>query len=297
MNLNEDRHYHRRETRIDWLVGQIAKSAYSWKNTVAQVRRDADQVVKDLPCDFAEEQLAEMRDRYRNAEKEPAKLGFGEIAKEIQIERERLAKEAKAAKKPKKVSTAELGIEARFSVNGSELRTAQYWLTVAEILKMASEISAETSVDPLLLEKYTLTRIGGNNDGWNYSDLDRPVRIRDEDKFIAEIPRQKPEKVKAKAEKKPKGMEQWEWIDRIRHYEVNGVKLKTRTDHLTVKRILTQASMFSDTCVDADLLTEYDLTRVGGKKDGFTYSNLDREIRVRDGDKFIAIYHGKTPVA
>ena len=109
---------------------------------------------------------------------------------------------------------------------------------------------------------------------------------------------EKPKKVKpTKAEKKPKGMEQWEWIDRIRHYEVNGVKLKTRTDHLTVKRILTQASMFSDTCVDADLLTEYDLTRVGGKKDGFTYSNLDREIRVRDGDKFIAIYHGKTPVA
>ena len=235
MNLNEDRYYNRRETRIDWLVGQIAKSAYSWKKTVAQVRRDADQVVKDLPCDFAEEQLAEMRDRYRNAEKDSANLAGRQalakeqLAKEIAIEKERLAKEAELNVKDIKAKLC-----VGFDKNG----------------------------DPI------------------YSD-DRP----------------KKEKKKKKAEKKPKGMEQWEWIDRIRHYEVNGVKLKTRTDHLTVKRILTQASMFSGTCVDADLLTKYDLTRVGGKKDGFTYSNLDREIRVRDGDEFIAIYRGRTPVA
>ena len=250
MNLNEDSHYHRRETRIDWLVGQIAKSAYSWKKTVAQVRRDADQVVKDLPCDFAEEQLAEMRDRYRNVGQDYANLAQGQalakeqIAKEIEIETERLAKEAKAAKKAEKK---------------------------AEKRRRREQAADELSVD---LRK--------NLEYWQ------------EKKHANE---KKHSKAKTDAKKKPKGMEQWEWIDRIRHYEVNGVKLKTRTDHLTVKRILTQASMFSGTCVDADLLTEYDLTRVGGKKDGFTYSNLDREIRVRDGDKFIAVYHGKTPVA
>ena len=234
MNLNEDRHYHRRETRIDWLVGQIAKSAYSWKKTVAQVRRDADQVVKDLPCDFAEEQLAEMRDRYRNAEKDSANLAGRQalakeqLAKEIAIEKERLAKEAKAAKKAEKKAEKRRRRE-----------------------KAADELSVDLRKN---LGKWQEKKHANEQTVWPVKPL-------------------------------------------LSVFSVNGEKMSTDQKTLTVRGILKRAASVEATCVDADLMEDYDLTRVGGKKDGFTYSNLDREIRVRDGDEFLALYRGRTPVA
>ena len=205
-----DHWFEKREKRIDEILGRIRKTGFIQKQPLGHVVKDIVYVMHFLHEASVDEQVRETLAYFRMQEREriqdngwdcrkiegeqikdPAKLGLGEIAKEIEIERERLAEEKQLKDmKPKKVkrknvSTAELGIEARFSVNGCELRTAEYWLTVAEILEMASEISAETSVDPLLLEKYSIARVGGPKDGFTYATPDRPVRVRDGDKFIA----------------------------------------------------------------------------------------------------------------
>lgn len=85
---------------------------------------------------------------------------------------------------------------------------------------------------------------------------------------------------------------------KIKTFSVNGVEITTEKKRLTVNEILLAAAYFIASYVDEDVgLENYVLTRVGGMKDGFRYSAQDRPVRLRDGDNFLAIYHGKTPVA
>ena len=191
-------------------------------------------MVKDLPCNFAEEQLAEMRDRYRNAEKDSANLAGRQalakeqIAKEIAIEKERLAKEAKAAKKAEKK---------------------------AEKRRRREKAADELSVD---LRK--------NLGKWQ-------------------------------EKKHAKEKTVWPIKPLLRVFSVNGEKMSTDQKTLTIRGILKRAASVEATCVDADLIEDYDLMRVNGTKDGFSYSDLERTLRIRDGDEFLALYRGKTPVA
>ena len=75
------------------------------------------------------------------------------------------------------------------------------------------------------------------------------------------------------------------------HYEVQGEPQET--DHeMTVKEILEKAGPKAS--IDVNELDKYileDMTT--GKK----YENLQDPVKINEGDKFIANYRGKTPVA
>ena len=208
-NINE------RQERINQILGQIRTYGHAQNLTLHMVLDDIEKVMDDLPDAFMEEQAAELRERYElnvkgfleadgwecrriNPMDEPdmpKRIMPKEDLIEIWKEEAKLNKkdseywQKKAQKKPKKVKKALSEWVKRplkltvYSVNGEKMSTDQKWLTVKEILKRASRFDA--SVDPLLLEKYTLTRVSGPKEGFAYATPGRPVRIREGDKFIA----------------------------------------------------------------------------------------------------------------
>lgn len=76
------------------------------------------------------------------------------------------------------------------------------------------------------------------------------------------------------------------------HFQVNGEPLATRATSPTVEEILEDAGAAAS--VDVKDLGSYFLENVA---DGKKYENLSDPVEVREGDKFVAIYMGKTPVA
>ena len=80
--------------------------------------------------------------------------------------------------------------------------------------------------------------------------------------------------------------------------KINGVETTSWLKYLKVISILQKAAYYQKiTGVDEDKLDNYVVMRVGGKKDGKTYASPERQVRIREGDEFIAIYRGKTAVA
>ena len=76
------------------------------------------------------------------------------------------------------------------------------------------------------------------------------------------------------------------------HYQVNGEPQTTDRKTLTVKEILENAGAAAS--IDLKELDQYILEDLQpGKK----YEHLHDPVEVKDGDKFVAIYAGKTPVA
>ena len=75
------------------------------------------------------------------------------------------------------------------------------------------------------------------------------------------------------------------------HYEVQGEPQET--DHeMTVKEVLENAG--TKASIDVNELDNYILEDLNtGKK----YENLQDPVPINEGDKFVAIYRGKTPVA
>ncbi len=75
-------------------------------------------------------------------------------------------------------------------------------------------------------------------------------------------------------------------------YEVNGERQRTEEPRLTVERILRQAG--SAAGIDVADIGNYYLERVS---DGAEYRNLSDVVTIEDGDRFLAVYAGRTPVA
>jgi hypothetical protein len=75
-------------------------------------------------------------------------------------------------------------------------------------------------------------------------------------------------------------------------YTVNGEPQVTGESPLTVNEILRRAG--PDAAIDLDQLDEYYLVNV---HTGDRYENPGDEVPVTDGDQFVALYAGPTPVA
>ena len=75
-------------------------------------------------------------------------------------------------------------------------------------------------------------------------------------------------------------------------YTVNGERQVTKESPLTVEEILRRAGR--DAAIDLNQLEDYYLDDV---RTGARYENLSDEVPVTDGDQFVALHAGPTPVA
>ena len=75
-------------------------------------------------------------------------------------------------------------------------------------------------------------------------------------------------------------------------YTVNGEEQVTNESPLTVEEILRRAG--PDAAIDRKQLEDYYLDNV---RTGARYEELGDEVPVTDGDQFVALYAGPTPVA
>ena len=75
-------------------------------------------------------------------------------------------------------------------------------------------------------------------------------------------------------------------------YEVNGEHQRTEGPSLTVEQILRSVGVAAG--IDVADIGSYYLERVS---DGKEYRDLSEVVRIDDGDRFLAVYAGKTPVA
>ena len=81
-------------------------------------------------------------------------------------------------------------------------------------------------------------------------------------------------------------------IDGVIRYEVNGEALETGIRRLSLEEILHRAG--APAGVDVSQIDSYFLENAA---DGRRYENLADLIVLEDGDRFLAIHVGKTPVA
>ena len=146
-----------------------------------------------------------------------------------------------------------------YFVNGRPQNTAEKALRQHEILEKAGYSST----------KYFLI----SEKGSEYRQADDQVPIAEGEKFEAKPLRDEP-------------------IESIIHYEVNGECQITTLTPVALQIILENAGR--DAGIDSDDLKHYRLENV---TTGDRYNNLDDLIPVQDGDKFVAIHTGATPVA
>ena len=133
-------------------------------------------------------------------------------------------------------------------------------LSVRELLKMA---------DKPIDGDYVVSR-----DGIEYDDPDQSIDVRSGDKI--EI-RRKPDRTSV--------------VSHEVHYKVNGEDQVTTENPLTAKEIMRRAG--NPAAIDVDDLGSYLLERIDGTK----YERPADAITIRNGDEFLAIHRGSTPVA
>ena len=78
----------------------------------------------------------------------------------------------------------------------------------------------------------------------------------------------------------------------IIHYLVNGEKQRTEQGMLTVEEILRHAGAAAG--INVNDLDNYYLESVTNNRQ---YRKLAEKVKLEDGDQFLAIYSGRTPVA
>ena len=76
------------------------------------------------------------------------------------------------------------------------------------------------------------------------------------------------------------------------HYQVNGEQQRTERAILTVKEILQHAG--SAAAIDMADLDSYYLEDMASERQ---YRGMDEPVNIKDGDQFLAVYSGRTPVA
>ena len=149
-----------------------------------------------------------------------------------------------------------------FTINGREFASRESHVTVAWLLQQIGLKPGDA-----VLER--------SDTGETWSDPSALVELRERDKFEAK-PKRDPTPVPE---------------PRI-SYTVNGEPQVTEKTPLTVEEILRQAG--ADAAIDLNQLESYYLDNV---RTGARYEDLDDEVPIADGDQFVALHAGRTPVA
>ena len=147
-----------------------------------------------------------------------------------------------------------------FTINGRELASRESRVTVAWLLEQLGLAPGDA-----VLER--------SDTGETWSNPSALVKLREGDKFEAKRP--------------PTPVPE----PRI-GYTVNGERQVTARTPLTVEEILRQAG--ADAAIDLAQLESYYLDNV---RTGARYENLGDQVPVADGDQFVALHAGRTPVA
>lgn len=157
-----------------------------------------------------------------------------------------------------------MGQDITFSVNGKPQQTDKPQLSVETLLVMGG-------VDKREIEQYVLV----SGDGAQHQNLKDVIEVHPGENF--EI-------------KKREGVRP---TPGIIHYKVNGEEQTTDKNSLTVGEILEKAGAAAG--IYKDEIGNYFLEELGG--DGKRYKNSSDSVTVKEGDHFLAIHAGKTPVA
>ena len=152
--------------------------------------------------------------------------------------------------------------DIEFYVDDKLLFTKKSELTAADVLTLAG----------ILNDQFFLV----SQDGTEYKDPDKIIKIHSEDHF----------KTRKREREDPKP------VSETIHYKVNGEEQTTEQDSLTVEEILRNAG--SAASIDASQIDSYFLENI---IDGRKYENLADVVVVKEGDQFLAVHVGRTPVA
>ena len=146
-----------------------------------------------------------------------------------------------------------------YFVNGVECHTDSDHLTPSDILEKAG-FSPE--------ESYLVS-----NSGKEFHQSDEVISLRDGEKFEVKTVR-------------------GEFGGITIHYEVNGEQQTTNKNSLSLETILKNAGAGAGINPG-----EENMFRLENLSTDEKYNDLDKPVPLHDGDKFIAIYEGATPVA
>ncbi len=152
--------------------------------------------------------------------------------------------------------------EIEFFVDDKRLSTLKSELTLADILSLVGVPS----------DQFFLV----SQDGTEYKEQDETIEINFGDhfktrKYEREDPLSAPDTI---------------------HYKVNGEEQTTQKDSLTVREILQNAGEAAS--IDLSQINSYFLENV---ETGRKYENADDRVDLKEGDQFLAIHVGSTPVA
>ena len=147
-----------------------------------------------------------------------------------------------------------------FFVDGRAVTVAGGSLSVRELLELA---------DKPIDGDYVVSR-----DGIEYDDPDQSIDVRSGDKI--EI-RRKPDRTSV--------------VSHEVHYKVNGEDQVATENPLTAEEIMRRAGY--PAAIDVDDLDSYLLERIDGTK----YERPADAVTIHNGDEFLAIHRGSTPVA
>ncbi len=150
-----------------------------------------------------------------------------------------------------------MGRETRFDLDGKP-QVAESPLSVRELLGLAG-----VPIDAFCIELA---------DGEIFCEPDQLVEIRDGDKLVLK-------------RRPPGGRSEL-------HYKVNGEEQTTTTNPVSVETVLRQAGAAAS--IDIADLGSYYLENIA---DGTKYENLADLITIKDGEQFLAVHVGATPVA
>ena len=115
-----------------------------------------------------------------------------------------------------------------------------------------------------------------SEDGIEYKDPDQVIKIHSGDKF------------KTRKRERENSRPVFETI----HFKVNGEEQTTKQASLTVEEILRNAG--SAASIETSQIDSYYLENI---IDGSKYENLADVVVVKEGDQFLAVHVGRTPIA
>ena len=150
--------------------------------------------------------------------------------------------------------------EIKYFVDDKLLSTTRPELGLDEILA-----SAKASIDQVYLV---------SKDGVEYLDPREKIEVHSGDRF------------------KTRTREDEQYVTKVIHYTVNGEPQKTEHSTCTLAIVLKSAG--SDASINVAELDSYYLENL---IDDSKYENLPDEVTIHEGDKFLAVHRGKTPVA
>ncbi len=146
-----------------------------------------------------------------------------------------------------------------YFVDGKDFYTDTPEMTVSEVLERAGRPSDQF---------YLILKDA------EYSNPDQKIEIRDGDRFETKIrDRSLP-------------------VEQNIHYKVNGENQTTEHRTLTVEQILRNAGRAAS--IDVAQISDYYLESID---DGRKYENAADQVTIKQGEQFLALHRGRTPVA